>query len=1169
MVAEGTAGGHIDCGFQASARQQLQHADGSEASSAAEMGMPYGGDARVQGLPAPRRRRIQVVLAGLSAVLLVVAIAHVRAGWQGRGGLAQVGSRGLELFESGPVVLDEFVSTDPGAAEGGAEPPAAGDGGSPGASASDRDAQLQREDEEFCAEFEGFLKDDCMEKRQKDRNAPKFWTANEVRNGLWKTEKALADLEIRQYKHAKEREMMHQQHENKMKKFKARMEVALTLIHQIQDEMGSRHSQLVERLKADIISTQARLKKYLDDGVEHVNGKLAILEEREQALTERLLEMVQAQYEMLNTEAEEVHAKEMSKDRNIHAFIEGVEAEQQAGDLRIEQAINATRAKLEVVKQREAEHYAELNSRKDAQAEKQAADVVTATTKINDDVATLRANLTATLAADKVDIRGKLHAGWTEVNASLAQLALDAEAAAAAIDSRLSVQAGAQASNNAEQDELISTLESDLHVFNLTVFDEIVTIEGNASRFEAALAAAESAIRSEQEAQKSEILAHINSAIAAVEQVHTADKAKMEADVAWMKPKAAKVAQELQDAIASIEAQREQDLAVLGIKLASNISTVNATYQAQHAVEKAKAEAAVQALAMALGHRRNELQGADEARVKVLADKIAAYKASANANNDEQSAKLAALRANFTAEAAVRERELLALLKRAQDVQQALETARAKLLSEHEADMAAAKAALSTTLDALVTHITDMLEEQVVETGGSITGDLTASQRSLAKLDRRIRDEDARLNVSELQVRALVDDSFDKTEARIAQDDARVKDDRARWDANTALGYNWHAWLDSNITAEFQRLDEERVTMLASLKWDLAAGLERVSERVETELAAIESRQRTRLAGNHQELVSLLATLANLQEQLDANATAQVQQLQQRQAERDAAHSAKVAALESNMGKDKDKVQGEITEFNATFQEVAARNEQAQTEVDARMHADDAEVRSSFAASLADTRARLTHMIARSNVTELEDLAEKVRAVMMKASALSWRMGDRGANLRALLEEVTQDQQLLFNTEGARLQDIKEAEVAAYQTHTQELSVLQSRVGGEEAALKEEAFKLHQDLLAWDSTARDEVPPAVEAMETRLDTTLRSQSRAFGKSLEQKVGAQLQRAQAQRSSEEATLAQLASALQDAKAVLDGHMVEQKALVENAGTTVANSTAVAKQVRLCA
>jgi len=60
--------------------------------------------------------------------------------------------------------------------------------------------------------------------------------------------------------------------------------------------MGTRHSELVERLKADILSTQARLKKYLDDGAGQVNGKLAIIEEREAALTERLVEMVKAQY---------------------------------------------------------------------------------------------------------------------------------------------------------------------------------------------------------------------------------------------------------------------------------------------------------------------------------------------------------------------------------------------------------------------------------------------------------------------------------------------------------------------------------------------------------------------------------------------------------------------------------------------------------------------------------------------------------------------------------------------------------------------------------------------------------------------------------------------------------------------------------------------------------
>ncbi len=48
------------------------------------------------------------------------------------------------------------------------------------------------------------------------------------------------------------------------------------------------------------------------------------------------------------------------------------------------------------------------------------------------------------------------------------------------------------------------------------------------------------------------------------------DKGKTQADVGWMKPRAAKVAQELQEAIAAIEAQRQQDLAVLTGKLGNS-----------------------------------------------------------------------------------------------------------------------------------------------------------------------------------------------------------------------------------------------------------------------------------------------------------------------------------------------------------------------------------------------------------------------------------------------------------------------------------------------------------------------------------------------------------------------------------------------------------------------
>ena len=59
--------------------------------------------------------------------------------------------------------------------------------------------------------------------------------------------------------------------------------------------------------------------------------------------------------------------------------------------------------------------------------------------------------------------------------------------------------------------------------------------------------------------------------------------------------------------------------------------------------------------------------------------------------------------------------ELVALGQRAEAVRVAMENARTKLLKEHAADMAAAKATLSSTLDAVVTHITDLLDDEVTQ----------------------------------------------------------------------------------------------------------------------------------------------------------------------------------------------------------------------------------------------------------------------------------------------------------------------------------------------------------------------------------------------------------------------------------------------------------------------
>ena len=77
-------------------------------------------------------------------------------------------------------------------------------------SAGQSDEEIRTADEQHCERFEGFLKTECIEKRRQDRNAPRLWTDEEVRNGLWETEKALADLLVRQYKRSKEREELHE-----------------------------------------------------------------------------------------------------------------------------------------------------------------------------------------------------------------------------------------------------------------------------------------------------------------------------------------------------------------------------------------------------------------------------------------------------------------------------------------------------------------------------------------------------------------------------------------------------------------------------------------------------------------------------------------------------------------------------------------------------------------------------------------------------------------------------------------------------------------------------------------------------------------------------------------------------------------------------------------------
>ena len=182
-----------------------------------------------------------------------------------------------------------------------------------------------------------------------------------MREGLWKLEKALADLELREYDHGKKMAKSKVEEDKRFAKFKNQMLSALVLIHQIQvrsaaptapeafrttregrrsaaradasigqDEMGLRHSEMYGKLSNDINQTKYRLLAYVESGVVDADGKVRVLGQREAALTRQLLAMVAAQGETLNAKIAQLHEQEEVGISGVKDFTESVETEMQA-----------------------------------------------------------------------------------------------------------------------------------------------------------------------------------------------------------------------------------------------------------------------------------------------------------------------------------------------------------------------------------------------------------------------------------------------------------------------------------------------------------------------------------------------------------------------------------------------------------------------------------------------------------------------------------------------------------------------------------------------------------------------------------------------------------------------------------------------------------------------
>jgi hypothetical protein len=770
----------------------------------------------------------------------------------------------------------------------------------------DLDAALHAEDVAACADLpNGVARNQCMENRAKSRAAPKYWSDDEVRQVLWKTEKALADLQIRQYKHAKERKEAEDEHKDKFAKFKERMEGALDLIHQIQNEMGLRHSQMVTRLRADIALTQTRLRKYLDDGESQVSDKVQTLHERETALTARLISIMDAEAAKIDAELSARHAEEKAKTAAVTALATSVEQERAREDARLTAALAEVKRRIDALRDREAGHVTTIKTGTAAQDAKRARDTAALDAKVSADSTAAGDALSVALTAGKADIRQRLQAAETAAQAAIAAVESAVTEAAATEEGRVSVEGAAEQRNNTAQAALIQGLGRDLDSLNATAGARLLALEKEAARLDAALAAGVAALDQERVAQRAEVLAHVNAAMSAASAAHAVAEGKSRAEVGALGPAVAKVAAALAAAEKEVEEQQRADLAALTGKLETGTASVRATAVAAQDSAAAKGKAAVDAAAASAAARRSSLQSEAGARGLALAHEMDVWTRGQEANNTGQEAAIRAAKLAATQGTAARRAADAALLSRLNALVSAAAVARTQLLGDQKSDMLAARKALAQAVAGLTESVQNALNVADATWQASIGAGVAGQQGSFRVVSARVASNEERLTDdldAEEAKHAAVKAA---TEAALQSMEDEESRRRAAWRAADARNAAESDTLKANLTETRAALAAQRTAVKAEQLQALQATLAAAKDAVLEALAGVAARSHAAVTGAEAAGGAALAEAGAAEAALLRNSSALVERSRGAQEAWDGRQAAGVAAVDSTRGADK------------------------------------------------------------------------------------------------------------------------------------------------------------------------------------------------------------------------------------------------------------------------
>ena len=537
------------------------------------------------------------------------------------------------------------------------------------------DAEAEPHRNPYCSVFADPA--DC-EKEMQD-GVYKTWNEDDVRQELWRTMKALAELELREHAHHAVHKAKAEEQRRMFTLFRKTMGREVMDVHALQEEMHAQHRSYMANLTRDLVFLAQDMKNYTDYNLEEVNGKTTSLSKVQEQDSQQALVQIAENVASTKAKIASLHAVIDAQSNTTQAFAAGVEAAMMSGDAALTQALDGVGSDLDAVDARERAHYGNASARLHAQVVRQDEEHQAVLAKTEQDVGALRVAAHGALDTERTAINDMLSAAMGEVRDKLAWLRGNLTARTDALNGQVDAMIAAQDANNSAQAAALAALRRDYEGNKSLAFarlDEDTTRLGQLSR---TLVTVQQTLRAQSTADKALLVGTVDKRAAKLEEEATEAREAMATTVRRQNVTYHKLQEDLDAWRARMATQRRADVAQLNTQIDTMVANEAARLKTRVARDWGAWHARLE--------KEDAENSADTDKVKkAAADKHAAIVAEEQeferlqtAVNAAHELELATLGRNLTTTAEVVGAKLAALRARHEDNKATLASVKAEL----------------------------------------------------------------------------------------------------------------------------------------------------------------------------------------------------------------------------------------------------------------------------------------------------------------------------------------------------------------------------------------------------------------------------------------------------------------------------------------------------------